>query len=87
MFSYRMRRLLTPVFRGNPKTERTLRLLRRFRAIGHIPGSLPSARVFGTFEGCFEESLKENFGEYNWSKKESCQIVTLLTFPMIGKET
>ncbi|KAI5424664.1 hypothetical protein KIW84_030741 [Lathyrus oleraceus] len=34
-----MRRLLHPVYRGDPESERTLRVLRRFQLIGHFPGS------------------------------------------------
>ncbi|KAI5412838.1 hypothetical protein KIW84_057459 [Lathyrus oleraceus] len=41
-----MRRLLNPVYRGDPEPERTFRLLRRFQATGHLPGSLPSFLIF-----------------------------------------
>ncbi|KAI5391391.1 hypothetical protein KIW84_076264 [Lathyrus oleraceus] len=37
-----MRRALNPIYRGDPKPERTLRLLRRFHLIGRLPGSPPS---------------------------------------------
>ncbi|KAI5395920.1 hypothetical protein KIW84_062204 [Lathyrus oleraceus] len=41
-----MRRLLNPVYIGDLKTERTLRLLRRFQATGHLQGSPPPFLVF-----------------------------------------
>lgn len=42
--------MLNPVYRGDPEPERTFRLLIRFQATGHLPGSPHSFLVLDTKE-------------------------------------
>lgn len=47
--------MLTLIYKGDLEPEKILILLRRFQAIGHLPGSPPPIILFGNFEGYFEE--------------------------------